>query len=106
MIIEKTKREKMLSQHFLKSSFIPHTDIYMDASISRIVTHLLVYNHGKFHAFIKKCTIVTLNSPTTGLFQGFQGFPGLKKFSRVFQDFQGPYEPCVKYADELGIILN
>ena len=22
----------------------------------------------------------------------FQGFPGLKKFSRVFQDFQGPYE--------------
>ena len=54
----------MLNQHFIKSSFIPHTDIYMDASISRIVTHLLVYNHGKFHAFIKKCTIVALNSPT------------------------------------------
>ena len=55
----------MLNQHFIKSSFIPHTDIYMDASISRIVTHLLVYNHGKYHAFIKKCTIVALNSPTT-----------------------------------------
>ena len=54
----------MLNQHFIKSSFIPHTDIYMDASISRIVTHLLVYNHGKFHAFIKNCTIVALNSPT------------------------------------------
>ena len=54
----------MLNQHLIKSSFIPHTDIYIDASISRIVTHFLVYNHGKFHAFIKKCTIVALNSPT------------------------------------------
>ena len=38
-----------------------------------------------FQGFIKKIS---------GLFQGFQGFPGLQTFSRVFQDFQGPYEPC------------
>ena len=37
-----------------------------------------------FQGFIKKIP---------GLFQGFQGFPGLQKFSRVFQDFQGPYKP-------------
>ena len=39
-----------------------------------------------FQGFIKKIP---------GLLEGFQGFPGLQKFVRVFQDFQGPYEPCL-----------
>ena len=34
-----------------------------------------------------------------GFSRGFQGFPGLQKFSRVFQDFQRPYEPCVIVYD-------
>ena len=36
-----------------------------------------------------------LHKKIPGPFQGFQGFPGPQKFSRVFQDFQGPYEPCL-----------
>ena len=47
-----------------------------------------------FQGFIKKIP---------GLFQGFQGFPGLQKFSRVFQNFQGPYEPC---TDSLTVVLR
>ena len=30
-------------------------------------------------------------------FQGLKGFSGLKKKSRVFQDFEGAYEPCCIY---------
>ena len=45
---------------------------------------------------IKFCEIFQgFTKKIPGLFQGFQGFPGLQRFSRVFQDFQGPYEPCL-----------
>ena len=57
---------------------------------------------------IKFCEIFQgFTKKIPGLFQGFQGFPGLQKFSRVFQDFQGPYEPCSKCeVIKIGFLKN
>ena len=55
----------------------------------------------EFTFSIKFCEIFQgFRKKIPGLFQGFQGFPGLQKFSRVFQDFQGPYEPCSLYQEQ------
>ena len=60
-----------------------------------IISIVICNKSNKFIFSVKFCEIFQglINKNIPGL---FQGFPGLQKFSRVFQDFQGPYEHCNK----------
>ena len=53
-----------------------------------------------------KCTISQIYFLKTfcDIFQGFiKKIPGLQNFSKVFQDFQGPYEPCKKSSRQVNL---